>query len=118
MRALRDQLHERLRAIPGLTLHGHPHERLPNTLNVSFPGVRGSAVLARAGGLAASTGSACHEGTESPSAVLIAMGREPSVALGAVRLTVGRFTTEEQVASASQMLIDGWRGAAAGKGSN
>jgi CheY-like chemotaxis protein len=80
-------LWDRLRqAIPGLLLNGHPTQRLPNTLNVSFPGVSGSAVLARAAGIAASTGSACHAGGESPSSVLTAMGLAASTAPGAVRL--------------------------------
>ena len=86
LRALRDRLWELLCArVPGIRLNGHPTARLPNTLNVSFPGVRGSAVLTAAPEVAASTGSACHEGGESPSAVLLAMGQEPTFALGAVR---------------------------------
>ena len=105
-RALRNELWERLRAaIPGLRLNGHPTERLPNTLNVSFPGVKGSAVLAGAPEIAASTGSACHEGCESPSGVLLAMGREPEEALGAVRLSLGRYTTPQEVKEATAALI-------------
>jgi cysteine desulfurase len=83
VRKLRDELFELLRAgVPGLRLNGHPTERLPNTLNVAFPAVSGSAVLAAAPEVAASTGSACHEGAETPSAVLLAMGLEPVFALG------------------------------------
>ncbi len=105
-RGLRDELWRQLRAaIPGIRLNGHPTERLPNTLNVSFPGTRGSAVLAAAPEIAASTGSACHEGGETPPAVLLAMGIEPAVALGAVRLSIGRSTTGEQVAGAAQALV-------------
>ena len=52
--------------VPGIRLNGHPSERLPNTLNVSFPGVWGNAILAAAPDIAASTGSACHEEGESP----------------------------------------------------
>jgi len=78
VRALRDLLFERLRAaIPAIRRNGHPTERLPNTLNVSFPGVRGSAVLHAAPKVAASTGSACHEGGETPSGGLVAMGPDP-----------------------------------------
>ena len=95
--------------IPGLRRNGPPGERLPGTLNVSFPGVRGSAVLARADGLAASTGSACHEDREDPSAVLTAMGLTREEALGAVRLSVGRSTTEAQVETAAAMLIAAWK---------
>ncbi len=98
-----------LEGIPGLSLNGHLTERLPNTLNVSFPGVRGSAVLARATDVAASTGSACHAGGEAPSAVLTAMGLESSIALGAVRLTLGRFTTTDEVEEAASRLVRAFR---------
>jgi len=109
VQALRDALWERLRvAVPGLRLNGHPTARLPNTLNVRFPGVLGSAVLAAAPDIAASTGSACHEGDESPSPVLVAMGLEPAAALGAVRLSLGRGTTEERVREAARALVAAW----------
>jgi len=105
-RDLRDELFQQLSAgVPGLRLNGHPTERLPNTLNVSFPGARGSAVLAAAPEIAASTGSACHEGNETPSAVLLAMDMEPNVALGAVRLSIGRSTTRDQIAQAVRALV-------------
>jgi cysteine desulfurase len=104
---LRDDLWQRLSdAIPGLRLNGHPTERLPNTLNVAFPGTRGSAVLAGAPGIAASTGSACHEGGESPSSVLLEMGLSAAEAIGAVRLTLGRFTTTDEISEAAALLID------------
>jgi cysteine desulfurase len=110
MLALRERLWERLRAgVPGLRLHGHPTERLPNTLNVGFPGVRGSAVLAAAPEVAASTGSACHEGGETASGVLLAMGLAPEAALGAVRLTLGPSTTAEDVDAAAEALVRAWR---------
>jgi cysteine desulfurase len=104
-RALRDRLLDLLRAaIPGLVLHGHPTERLPNTLNLRAPGVRGSEWLARAPEIAASTGSACHEGAESPSEVLLAMGLSAEDALGALRLSLGRGTTGEDVERAAEAL--------------
>jgi len=107
---LRDQLWELLRAqIPGLELNGHPSERLPNTLNVRFPGAFGSRILERAPEIAASTGSACHEGGESASDVLLAMGIEPQVALGSVRLSLGRGTTSDQVEHAAATLIRAWK---------
>ena len=105
-RELRDELWTKLAAdIPGLRLNGHPTERLPNTLNVSFPHATGSSVLAAAPEVASSTGSACHEGGETASAVLLAMGIEPAVALGAVRLSLGRSTTRDQVEEAVRALI-------------
>ncbi|MBI4703047.1 MAG: cysteine desulfurase [Deltaproteobacteria bacterium] len=109
-RALRDALWEALcAAIPGIVLNGHPTQRLPNTLNVSFPGARGSAVLAAAPAIAASTGSACHEGGETPSAVLTAMGLASATALGAVRLSLGRSTTGEHIDQAATALEHAWR---------
>ena len=75
IRGLRDRLWERLAdQIPGLALNGHPVNRLPNTLNVRFPGVSGNALLAACTAIAASTGSACHEAGASASAVILAMG--------------------------------------------
>jgi cysteine desulfurase len=112
VRALRDRLWDGLRErVPGLALHGHPNERLPNTLNVRFPGVAGSAVLAATPEIAASTGSACHDGAESASSVLLAMGIEPKSALGAVRLSLGVTTTEADVDAAIAALARGWRAA-------
>jgi cysteine desulfurase len=109
-RALRDSLWQELRAaVPGLRLNGHPEERLPNTLNVSFPAVRGSAVLAAAPRVAASTGSACHEGGERPSVVLLAMGVDEPTALGAVRLSLGRGTTREEIDEAARELVRSYR---------
>lgn len=104
-RVLTDELWESLQtAIPGVTLNGHPTERLPNTLNVSFPNASGSAILAAAPEIAASTGSACHEGNEVASSVLLAMGVETTKALGAVRLSLGRGTTGAQIRHASRTL--------------
>src|SRR5581483_5697124 len=71
LRQLRDRLHQKLQAALGerLVLNGHPGRRLPNTLNVSFLGHVGSELLAKVPGVAASTGSACHEGTVTRSPV-------------------------------------------------
>ena len=102
---LRDRLHEALRsAVPGLTLNGHPVRRLPNTLNVSFPGLDGGELLACTPSVAASTGSACHSGRTDPSPVLTAMGADRARALGAVRLSLGYTTTEADVDTAAVAL--------------
>lgn len=109
VRGLRDLLWGLLaRAVPGLLLNGHPEQRLPNTLNIRFPGVRGGAVLDRCPRVAASTGSACHEGGETPSPVITAMGIGPGEALGSIRLSLGRLTTEEEVREAAEALVEGW----------
>ena len=104
--ALADRLHALLQdGVPGLSLNGHPERRLPNTLNVSFLGHIGSELLAKVPGIAASTGSACHEGKIARSPVLCAMNAPLEVNHGAVRLTVGRFTTEEEIDRAAEMLV-------------
>jgi len=108
LKGLRDRLWAHLReALDGnVVLNGHPEHRLPNTLNVSFLGRIGSELLDAAPGIAASTGSACHEGRVSISPVLAAMGLDPLVARGAVRLSVGRHTTEAEVDRAAGLLIE------------
>jgi cysteine desulfurase len=99
IRRLRDRLWDGLRARLGddVVLNGHPTERLPNTLSVSFAGRVGADVLASLDGVAASTGSACHAGSVELSPVLAAMGVPPHVGMGAVRLTLGRPTTKAEV---------------------
>ena len=112
LRALRDRLWERLRAGLGdrVVLNGHPEKRLPNTLNASFIGHIGAELLEKVPQIAASTGSACHEGKISLSPVLSAMGVPPEIGRGALRLTVGRFTTAEQVDRAAELLIRAAKG--------
>jgi cysteine desulfurase len=106
--ALRDDLHRLLAdALPGrVHLNGPVTRRLPNTLNVSIDGVLGHAVLAAAPSVAASTGSACHSGTHTPSPVLSAMGLDNDRALGALRLSLGRWSTRTEVETAAAALSD------------
>jgi cysteine desulfurase len=106
LRGLRDRLWERLREALGerVVLNGHPQLRLPNTLNVNFVGHVGADLLAAVPEVAASTGSACHEGSITQSPVLCAMGVPPELGRGAVRLSVGRFTTAEEVDRAAEAL--------------
>jgi cysteine desulfurase len=112
LRALRDRLWDRLQVGLGerVVLNGHPEKRLPNTLNASFVGHIGAELLEKVPQIAASTGSACHEGKIHLSPVLSAMGVPPEIGRGALRLTVGRFTTEEQVDCAAEMLIGAAKG--------
>jgi cysteine desulfurase len=110
LRQRRDTLHARLtQAVPGLALNGHPDERLPNTLNVSFPGVSGRELLARTPEVAASVGSACHSEAAVVSGVLGAMGLSAVRALGAVRLSIGEPTTEEDIGRGADALAATWR---------
>jgi cysteine desulfurase len=101
---LRDRLEARL-AEGGFVVHGAKAPRLPNTTNGRFPGVRGSDLMRRAPELAFSTGSACHAGEEQPSRVLTGMGIGKEDALGAVRLTIGRGTTEAMIDQAATVLL-------------
>ncbi|MBI3374427.1 MAG: cysteine desulfurase [Betaproteobacteria bacterium] len=112
LREMRDLLHRLLaEGVPGLTLNGHAENRLPTTLNVSFPGVSGRELLqAVEADVAASLGSACHDETATVSGVLAAMGVTIDRALGAVRLSVGMPTTDEEVRHAASALAGAWRG--------
>jgi cysteine desulfurase len=89
-----------------VVLNGHPHARLPNTLSVSFVGKVGSEILARMEGVAASTGSACHSGSVELSPVLKAMNIAPEVGMGAIRFSLGRATTPEEIEAAVSLLTD------------
>jgi cysteine desulfurase len=97
------------REIPGIILVGHPTQRLPNTLNALFPDVSGRKVLEKCPRVMASTGSACHADSEEPSAILTALGIARDSALGAVRLSLGRGTTKENVVDAAADLAAAWR---------
>jgi len=89
-----------------VVLNGHPTHRLPNTLNVSFVGQVGAEILARLDGVAASTGSACHSGRIELSAVLTAMGITPEASMGAVRFSLGRATTRDEIGVTVERLAD------------
>jgi cysteine desulfurase len=107
LQSLRDLLHEKLKAgFPGLTLNGPESERLPSTLNVSFPGIAGCDLMDGVPEVAASLGSACHSGVEAVSPVLAAMGVSLEVARGAVRFSVGRPTTREEVEKAAELVLE------------
>jgi len=98
--ALRDRLQEGILArIPDARVNGHPTQRLPNILSVSFAGVEGESLLMALDirGVAVSTGSACAAGTEGPSHVLQALRVDPEYIQGTIRLSLGHTTTDEDV---------------------
>ena len=106
IRRLRDRLHSHLaEAIPGLVLNGHPEARLPNTLNVSLPGVDGATLLDAVPEICASTGAACHDRSVTLSHVLAAMQVSKETGRGAVRLTLGRENSEAEIDAAARMII-------------
>ncbi|WP_209427463.1 cysteine desulfurase family protein [Pararhodobacter sp. SW119] len=99
VQSLRDRLWDGLSEAfgDGVVLNGHPERRLPNTLNVAFGGRVGAEILAAMPEVAASTGSACHSGRVELSPVLEAMGVTPQVGMGAIRFSLGRATTIDEV---------------------
>lgn len=108
VRILRDYFWERLRSTFGdrIVMLGHPTERLPNTLNVCFAGRAGAEILSRIPRVAASTGSACHSGSVELSPVLQAMQVPPEIGMGAIRFSLGRGTTQEEIEAVVGDLIE------------
>ena len=106
---LRDRLQEGLlKAFPQARVNGHPTGRLPNTLSISWPHLTASAIIQHTPGVAFSAGAACHgDGGVSISPVLAAMGVPINLALGTIRLSVGRMTSEEDVARGLTAVIKG-----------
>jgi cysteine desulfurase len=106
LRTLRDDLFEGMKTLFGSRLHwnGLPATTLPNTLNFSIEGINGADLLARLPEVAATTGSACHSGSKEVSPVLKAMRLPESRALGAVRFSLGRETTREDIEHVLAML--------------
>ena len=97
MRALHERLLKGLSALPGLFLNGHPTQRVPHNINLGFDGLEGEALIMGLDGLAVSSGSACNSASLEPSYVLRALGRSDEQAHASLRITLGRFTTEEEV---------------------
>jgi len=87
-----------------VVLNGHPSRRLLNTLNVSFVGKAGGEILSGLDGVAASTGAACHSGSVELSPVLKAMGISPEVGMGAIRFSLGRTTTDDELERVIDLL--------------
>jgi len=108
---LRDRLWVLLQAHLGnrIVLNGHPELRLPNTANISFVGRVGADLLAGLDGVAASTGAACHSGLVELSPVLKAMGIAPDVGMGAIRFSLGRTTTDEEIDTVVDALATAMR---------
>jgi cysteine desulfurase len=109
VKQLRDRLHSNIEKGLGkdvVQLNGHSERRLPNTLNISIRGIHGEELLSKIPEIAASTGAACHAGSTEPSSVLLEMGLTRELALGALRLTLGRWSTAEEIETAGKLIID------------
>ncbi|MFC5471238.1 cysteine desulfurase family protein [Cohnella suwonensis] len=98
-RELKDHFHSRV------SLNGHPDDRLPNTFNINFHGFSGQEVLRLLPEIAASTGSACHTGITALSPVLKAMKVKEEFGKGAVRFSLGRYTTENEIMTAIRLIF-------------
>jgi len=117
---LRMRLEDGVRAIdPGAVIHGAGAPRLPNTVNVSFPGARSDHLLMAldARGVEVSAGAACASGAVEPSPVLAAMGVPRAIAIGAVRLSMGRTTAGADVDAVIRALAEAVPAARAAAGS-
>lgn len=98
---MRDQLQRGIAGhFPSCRVNGHPELRLPNTLSISFPGLRAQEILAALTNVACSAGAACHSDKVVVSHVLEAMKVPEEYAMGTIRLSTGRMTTEEEIDSA------------------
>lgn len=104
---MRDRLHRGIQdRLQEVKLNGHPAMRLPNTLNLSFRGLDAASLLERASEVAASLGSACHDTSRELSPVLKAMGIAEQYGFGAVRFSLGRFTSEEEIEKAVDIVAE------------
>jgi cysteine desulfurase len=105
--ALRDQLRKELEAaLPGrVLLNGDETLRLPGNLNLSFEGVDGDRLLVDLSGIAISSGSACSSAEPGPSHVILALGREPSLAKASLRFGFGRGNTPNDVGRVAERII-------------
>jgi cysteine desulfurase NifS len=109
MKNLRDKLESGIRElIPNVVLNGHPEERLPNTLNLTLPELRGESLVVALDqhGISLSSGSACKAGSPEPTHVLKAMGKSDEEAHCAVRLSLSHYTTEKDVEDTINALKD------------
>lgn len=104
--ALRDRLEAAVRkALDGVTLNGHPTERLPGNLNLSFEGLEPGRLVAELREIAVSSGSACTTATGEPSHVLAALGVPERLAGATIRIGLGRFTTVAEVDLAAETIV-------------
>lgn len=94
---LRDRLLTGLRVLPAVCLHGHAEQRVPHILNLSFAGIDAEALLLGLDDIALSSGAACSSADREPSHVLKAIGLDPITLAASVRISLGRFTTVEEI---------------------
>src|SRR5690606_36938876 len=105
-RALHRRLVDGLKDIEEAYLNGHPTQRVPHNVNMSFNYVEGESLMMGIKGLAVSSGSACTSASLEPSYVLRALGRSDELAHSSLRITIGRFTTEQEIDYAIRAIRD------------
>ncbi|MEJ5300213.1 MAG: cysteine desulfurase family protein [Thermodesulforhabdaceae bacterium] len=104
---LRDELAQRIiEKVPDAVVNGDGAFRLPNTLSIAFPGRKADGILKNLNKVAASAGAACHSHDVKISHVLEAMGVPARIAMGTIRLSLGRFTTEQEIKIASEAVVE------------
>lgn len=101
---LRNKLEEKILKLPQTYINGQGTERLPHVSNITIRHLRAASLIARLPMLCLSTGSACVSGSRDPSHVLMAMGRNPEDAFSSIRLSLGRFNTEEEIEAAGNQI--------------
>ena len=100
----RQQLWEHIKELPGIHLNGHEHQRIAGNLNISFTGLNGDSLLYALHELALSTSSACTSASIQPSYVLKELGLSDDLAQSSIRLSLGRFTQEEDIDKAINII--------------
>jgi cysteine desulfurase len=106
IRALQQRLLNGLKDVEEVFLNGHPEKRVPHNLNMSFNFVEGESLIMGIKGVAVSSGSACTSASLEPSYVLRALGRSDELAHSSLRMTIGRWTTEDEIDYAVQTIRD------------
>jgi cysteine desulfurase len=113
LKSLRDVLEQSIREkVHGVLVNGHPSERLPHILNISFDSrlvhLEGEMLVPNMDlrGIAATSGSACTSGSMQPSHVLLAMGRDPATAKATLRFSLGRSNTLDEISYVVRELLD------------
>ena len=109
MQKMRNMFYDRLLlSFHEIKLNGHPHLRLPNTLSLSFKGIEANILLneMEMKGIAVSAGAACHTDSIDISPVLTAIRLDPEFAMGTIRFSVGKYTTEDEINRAAEIISD------------
>jgi len=106
VRVLRDRLLSGIQEMEEIYINGHLEQRVPHNLNISFNYVEGESLIMAIKDIAVSSGSACTSASLEPSYVLRALGRSDELAHSSLRITIGRFTTEQEIDYAVELLRD------------